>query len=60
MALQEVDQFLGEVGAVLTEIPTLLQSIQVDIERVLLSAEWLLRDVACQLFHTLELIFSLF
>ena len=45
MALQEVDQFLGEVGAILTEIPTLLQSIQVDIERVLLSAEWLLRDV---------------
>ena len=45
MALQEVDLFLGEVDAVLTEIPALLQSIHVDIERVLLSAEWLLRDV---------------
>ena len=42
---QQIDLFLGEVDAVLTEIPALLRSVHVDVERILLSAEWLLRDV---------------
>ena len=42
---QEVDLFLGEVSDVLTEIPVLLQNVHVDVKRVLLSTEWLLRDV---------------
>ena len=42
---REIDLFLGEVIDVLTEIPVLLQNVHVDVERVLLSAEWLLRDV---------------
>ena len=42
---QEIDLFLGEVDAVLTEILALLRSVHVDVERIFLSAEWLLRDV---------------
>ena len=36
---------MGEVDTVLTEIPFLLQENYVESERVLLAAEWLLRDV---------------
>ena len=43
---QEIDRFLGEVESVLTDIPALLCSIPVDdIDRLLLSAEWLFTNV---------------
>ena len=43
---QEIDRFLSEVESVLTDIPALLPSVAVDdVDRLLLSAEWLLRDV---------------
>lgn len=41
----EIHRFLEEVEAVLTEIPALLNRVEVDVDRILLSAEWLLRDL---------------
>ena len=42
---QELDDFLQEVETVLTAIPTDLEDTRVDLDRVLMSAEWLLRDI---------------
>lgn len=42
---QEVDDLLGEMETVLSQIPARLQDVSVDVDGVLLTAEWLLRDV---------------
>ena len=42
---QELDDFLQEVETVLTAIPIDLEDTRVDLDRVLMSAEWLLRDI---------------
>ena len=43
---RELDEFLGEFESVLTDIPALVHCVQVeDVDRIVLSAEWLLRDL---------------